>query len=640
MREHADEGSGADGTAADGPEVLRVTGAVVVPAGRAGTGAGAPAGGAGGAEAPSAALVLVSARGTTFHLPVDGTLRAVLRQATTAPAPADVALMPLRPKEIQTRIRAGESATELAESSGAPLEQIQRYAGPVLAERAHVATVARATVVRTSGSRPTLDDLVRHRLASRGVALATVEWDAWRRGETGWALQVSFRAGTRDRLAQWAYDPAGESVEPLDDEARWLSASHEADSPGAGRRLSAVRVFDVETDGGLREVPVVPAPPLFGDLSQATGPLPSVAGSASAGGGSAAGGPAPSAGPGPGSPALLEATGRGAEPDDGGGDRAGAGAVSWTVPDHDEVAARTMDLLDALSDRRGRRQPVPDLGAGGWDEDGDDDDLVDALLDDLPTGGSGVGDTGDLPVLPPFGAAPPAPVVEPWLRSVPTPEPTSEPTGEPSAPVTGTGAAADHGDRGPDADGADPEDGRRGTPEEGAGWSVPRTPVLGLVPPLALPQPEPALVGPGPGGSGAPGPAFGGEQPWTGEVTVPSRDLLSVREGRIGRGDQPADTGELGLADTGELSAAQLRELHAVDREHHPAGGRPGHGAAHDDPEDDSHDGADGGTGRGPEPSGSPDEEPPAAARPRSSRRSSVPSWDEIVFGSPRTDGD
>lgn len=286
-------------------------------------------------------LVLTSASGEVFHLPVDGSLRAAVRSATASPAEASPTggPTPLRPKDIQARIRGGESAAEVAEAAGVTLDAVDRYAGPVLAERSHVATVARATLVRSARSRPSLEDLVRHRLASRGVALATVAWDAWRRGESGWVLQVGFRAGTRDRVAQWRFDPVAELVDPLDDEARWLSASHEAESPGAGassRRLSSVRVFDVEDEGGLEG---------------GTGSLPAVD---------------PDAGAPP----------RGG--DEAGPAGPGAAQEPWEGPDHDEVAARTMDLLDALSDRRGRRQPMVDLEDDlDLDEDGDGADEVD-----------------------------------------------------------------------------------------------------------------------------------------------------------------------------------------------------------------------------------------------------------------------
>ncbi len=643
MSDSAGESSARTRPPHDGPQVLRVTGAIA--AGEP-LGPGEDGAADGGSRAGGPVLVLASHGGATFHLPVDGALRAALRQASTAPAPAGRAAapeQPLRPKDIQTRIRAGESAQDLAESSGASLVQIERYAGPVLAERAHVATVARSTVVRTSRSRPTLEDLVRHRLASRGVALGSVEWDAWRRGEHGWALQVSFRAGTRDRLAQWAYDPDGESVEPLDDEARWLSASHEADSPGAGRRLSAVRVFDVESDGRVREVPVVPGPPLIGDTGPVTG--------TSAGLGGAATG---------------SITGLGSGPATGSSPPVGAGAddegplAPWTVPDHDEVAARTMDLLDALSDRRGRRQPVPDLGPdGGWDEEDEDDDLVDALLDDLPGSHARPGDPGG-DGLPVFGSLPLTPLLEPHLRSVPAPDPALE--GGPDGPDDGRpddDRARDDrlrddraGDDRPRDDGPRDEDGRAGAARrsrqdrdarddaEPAGWrespQAERAATLGLVPPLAEP----------------PAPRAPGAEPWTPGGPTSSRDLLSVREGRIGR----ADAGELQLADTGEMSPAQLRELHErssgalpADREEPVPSERGGRGARRDGREggadadaggSDAGAGPDGGEG-GPAGGDAQDEAAGRpASRPRTTRRPSVPSWDEIVFGSPRTDSD
>ncbi len=570
MRDRAEEGSarrgdGRAGGRVDGPVVLRVSGAISATPGAA----PAPEGAGPGSATGGPVLVLTSPSGAMFHLPVDGSLRAALRQATAAPVATDAPEPPLRPKDIQTRIRAGESARELAEAAGVPLEHVERYAGPVLAERAHVAGVARATVVRSARTRPSLEDLVRHRLASRGVALTSVTWDAWRRGEAGWALQVSFRAGTRDRLAQWSYDPGGESVEPLDDEARWLSASHEAEGPGSTGRLSAVRVFDVETDGGVREVPG--DQPLLGG----TGPLPaSATGGATGPATGSATGPTtgrvpgqsrePGGGPDARSARYDPGHDPGTLPRDGAAALGGDDDAPWAGPDHDEVAARTMDLLDALSDRRGRRQPMQDLGAdGGWDEEDLDDDLVDALLDLPPAAhpaGSRAGEGAEDGAEhdgghPSLGAGPRAARGgEPRLRAVPAPTSWGE------APA------------GDDATGPDPQDGdgplRPASPTRG--------PVLlGLVPSLAPPAP-------------------GSSEPWTGEApragaAAPERPAAE-RPGQVDTAG-PGDTGE--LVETGELAPA--------------AGARPS----------------------------SEPERPAARSR---TRRASVPSWDEIVFGSPRTE--
>ena len=344
MRETTDTASGATtGGAAAG-----------VQAGGGQGGAAAPVllsvvSGAEGLSADGTTLLLTGPDGVRYRLSVDAALRAAVRRSGPAPAAAPLEQVQLRPRDIQVRIRAGETAEEVAESAGMTVEQVRRYEGPVLAERAHVAALAREAAVRTVRARPSLEELVRTRLAGRGVEAAALVWDAWRREESGWAVQVAFRAGGRDRAAQWSFQPAGASLEPLDDEARWLTAEVEADQGPGGRRLSAVRVYDVETDGGVREVPVVPAPPLV------------------------------------------------VEP-----------------PSADEVAARTLDLLDALRDRRGRRLPVLDLEEedGAWDEE-EDDDLVNALLD-LPPAAHPPASRPDEAVDPEVLALP-----EPRLRSVP-----------------------------------------------------------------------------------------------------------------------------------------------------------------------------------------------------------------------------
>ena len=59
----------------------------------------------------------------------------------------------LRPRDIQARIRSGESAEEVAAAAGTSVEQIMPYASPVLAERAHVAWNAQKSSLRR-GSGP------------------------------------------------------------------------------------------------------------------------------------------------------------------------------------------------------------------------------------------------------------------------------------------------------------------------------------------------------------------------------------------------------------------------------------------------------------------------------------------------------
>ncbi len=213
-------------------------------------------------------VLLTSADGTRYRLLIDERLRAAVRRDRARLGQLQIQMDgALRPRDIQARIRAGQSAEDIAAASGLPVEHIRRYEGPVLAERLHISQRAQRHRMRTAGpgEQPQLADLVAERLDARGAEAG--DWDAWRRDETTWTVQLTFRTGSKDRVATWGYDPVTESLEPRDDESRWLSAltEQQQDGPLGGRRLSAVKelVYDVEADGGVRATgtPQAPAEP-------------------------------------------------------------------------------------------------------------------------------------------------------------------------------------------------------------------------------------------------------------------------------------------------------------------------------------------------------------------------------------------
>jgi hypothetical protein len=275
-------------------------------------------------------LVLTAADGQKFLVRVDDQLRAAVRRDRARLGQLQNELAGrLRPRDIQARIRAGHSAEEVAEEAGLPLEHVRRFEGPVLAEREFVARQARGVRVRRpgGGTQPTLGELVGERLARRAVEDDAALWDAYRREDGQWVVTLDFPAGGRTRTASWTFDPQLRHVTPLDDEARWFTEDEKAhpDEPAPGtRRLAPVRdplrsgrgpardvVYDVEADGAVR-----PATDGNGD-------------------GNGNGEPPPST-----TPATAPATAPGRTP---------------------AAPAATLDLLDTLRERRGRRQrPVID----------------------------------------------------------------------------------------------------------------------------------------------------------------------------------------------------------------------------------------------------------------------------------------
>ena len=118
-------------------------------------------------------LAAPDATGAHFRVPVDGRIRAAVRGETTRPGQLETQMeSTVRPKDIQARIRAGQSPEEVAHSAGLPVERIEAFASPVVRERLHIAELAQRTAVRRPGESqpgPELGELVRQRLQARGA---------------------------------------------------------------------------------------------------------------------------------------------------------------------------------------------------------------------------------------------------------------------------------------------------------------------------------------------------------------------------------------------------------------------------------------------------------------------------------------
>ena len=178
-------------------------------------------------EDGSYAVLAVPGRGGRFSLPIDDRLRIVARGQFSRLAQYEIEVeSPLRPKEIQDRIRAGETAEEIADAAGVPIERVRRFEGPVLAERSYRAQEAQGATIRRpgdSGPGPRLGDIVAERLGMLGIDPEEVQWDSRKRGDSTWQVQLMFTVGGRPQLAEWSFDPRRRHVSPASEEAARLS---------------------------------------------------------------------------------------------------------------------------------------------------------------------------------------------------------------------------------------------------------------------------------------------------------------------------------------------------------------------------------------------------------------------------------
>lgn len=201
------------------------------------------------------ALLVASDEGSRFRVEIDEATRARLRP----PAPETGSARRLAPKEIQAHIRAGMSAEDVAAVTGAPLEYIQRFEGPVLAEREFVIESALGVPVQIAveadpAAGTTFGTVIRQRLADAGAA--DERWASWKEQAGSWVVKLTFEIAQVEHDARWSFDPKRTALSPINPEAISLSQQGEL-PPSLIPRLRAVTTQPGDTgrfDSGAFEI--------------------------------------------------------------------------------------------------------------------------------------------------------------------------------------------------------------------------------------------------------------------------------------------------------------------------------------------------------------------------------------------------
>ena len=187
-----------------------------------------------------------------FLLQADDRLRAMLR-----PRPTVTETRPesaLSPREIQARLRAGDTAEEVAEAAGIPVARVARYEAPIAAERVRIVDeVRRATAPgphRVSPGRQ-LGAVVDDRLADDGLDPVLAQWLARRRVDGTWLVTVDLG----DHHAEWSWDGSAKRVRAHDNGAqRLLSPSRSS----AESLIAVAQATGVTTESAAPPAPAAP----------------------------------------------------------------------------------------------------------------------------------------------------------------------------------------------------------------------------------------------------------------------------------------------------------------------------------------------------------------------------------------------
>jgi len=184
-----------------------------------------------GRTGDGSAIELTDQSGAKFSLPITENLKSALTQ----PKLVSVAPIDERPsfgvKEIQARLRAGESMGSISRTTDWAVEKIEKFSGPILQERAYVIETALKSFLRREASSPTLGEATDVQLSSHGVDMEAVEWNTHRNVDGTWNIVVQYPNIDGTAEANWNFELGNRILTAQDDSARWIAGDAKESRP-------------------------------------------------------------------------------------------------------------------------------------------------------------------------------------------------------------------------------------------------------------------------------------------------------------------------------------------------------------------------------------------------------------------------
>lgn len=178
-------------------------------------------------------LTLADSQGEEFTVRISDTLRATVNQPrlTSVVSPDDSEVMSVR--EIQRRLRAGETMDAIARDGRVSVDKVERFAGPILQERVYILDQAFLVVLRKESAREqeTFLELVTARLAPRGIDSDSLSWNSWRLDDGTWTIDLSYPNRDGQGNATWNFDLNRRLIVATNENARWMLGQEPAARP-------------------------------------------------------------------------------------------------------------------------------------------------------------------------------------------------------------------------------------------------------------------------------------------------------------------------------------------------------------------------------------------------------------------------
>ncbi|MDA2993367.1 MAG: septation protein SepH [Actinomycetota bacterium] len=172
-------------------------------------------------------LTLTNNDGAQFTLRISDTLRATVNQPrlTSVPVADENAAMSVR--DMQRRLRAGETMDAIARDGNISVDKVERFAGPILQERLFIIDQVHSLTPRREGKDSgrealTFLDILTSKLSPLGVDTDSLDWNTWRLDDGTWTIELHYPNRDGMGAAQFSYDTHRRTITPLDDNAAWM----------------------------------------------------------------------------------------------------------------------------------------------------------------------------------------------------------------------------------------------------------------------------------------------------------------------------------------------------------------------------------------------------------------------------------
>ena len=192
-------------------------------------------------------IALTDNNGAEYTLRISDTLRATVNQPRLTSVPVTDENAAMTVKEIQRRLRAGETMDSIARDGNISVDKVERFSGPILQERLFIIDQVHSLTPRRDGKDTgrealTYLDIVISKLAPRGVDVDSLDWNTWRLDDGTWTIELHYPNRDGMGAAQFSYDTHRRTIAPLDDSAAWMMGE---DAPI--RRIEAGLIYSEPT---------------------------------------------------------------------------------------------------------------------------------------------------------------------------------------------------------------------------------------------------------------------------------------------------------------------------------------------------------------------------------------------------------